>query len=67
MLMYSDDGSDLLKHVGVNLECINKSYCFLDTFVIYFITILQKFSVQLLRRHSLSVLLSGNHAVYDVM
>jgi hypothetical protein len=32
------DGNDLLTHVGVNLECINKSYYFLDEFVGYFTT-----------------------------
>jgi hypothetical protein len=30
----------LLKHVGVNLECIEKSYYSLDAFVGYFTTIL---------------------------
>jgi hypothetical protein len=40
----SDDGSDLLKNVGVNLECINKSYYFLDAFVCYFtmVTMIQQ-------------------------
>jgi hypothetical protein len=34
-----DDGNDLLKHVGVNLEYINISYYYhLNTFVGYFIT-----------------------------
>jgi hypothetical protein len=32
----------LLKHVGVNLECINKSYYFFDAFVGYFTTIQQQ-------------------------
>jgi hypothetical protein len=36
-----DDGNYLLKHVGANLECINKSYYYLDAFVGYFTTILQ--------------------------
>jgi hypothetical protein len=36
-----DDGNELLKHVGVNMECINKSDRYLDAFVGYFITILQ--------------------------
>jgi hypothetical protein len=27
------DGNDLLKHVVVNLECFNNSYCFLNVFV----------------------------------
>jgi hypothetical protein len=34
---------------GINLECINKSNYFLDAFVRYFTTILQKSSVQLPR------------------
>jgi hypothetical protein len=33
------DGTGLLKHVGVNLECVNKSCYYLDAFVGYFITI----------------------------
>jgi hypothetical protein len=41
-----DDGNDLLQHVGVKLECIKKSYVFLDAFVGCFITILQTCSVQ---------------------
>jgi hypothetical protein len=43
------DGNDLLKRAGVNLECINKSCHFLDTFVGRFVTILQRCSVQLSR------------------
>jgi hypothetical protein len=45
----------LLKHVGVNPECNNKSYYFLDAFVGYFITILRKCSVKLSRSTRLSV------------
>jgi hypothetical protein len=41
-------GNYLLKHVGVNIECGSKSYYFLDAFVGSFITIVQKYSVQLL-------------------
>jgi hypothetical protein len=36
--VHSNDGNDLLKHVGVNLECTNKSYYFLDAFVGCFVT-----------------------------
>jgi hypothetical protein len=36
-----DDGNYLLKHVGENLEPINKSYYYLDAFVGYFTAILQ--------------------------
>jgi hypothetical protein len=41
-LRHPEDGSNLLKHVGVNLESSNKSYYYhLDAFVGYLITILQ--------------------------
>jgi hypothetical protein len=40
----------LAKHDGGNLECINKSYCFLDAFVGYFTTILQTCWVHLSRK-----------------
>jgi hypothetical protein len=49
--------NDLLKHVGVNLECINKSYCFLDSFVD---CLLQRCSGQLSRR---KLLISANNTV----
>jgi hypothetical protein len=36
--MNPDDDNELLKHDGVNLEYINKSYYFLDPFVGCFVT-----------------------------
>jgi hypothetical protein len=39
VLQHPDDGNELLKHVGVNLEYINKLYYYFDAFVGYFITI----------------------------